>query len=269
MRTSEDLTKLVNQSGFPLQMAIERMVVEAQSEPIGWKVLYKEHGWKGIDGQNGFIDLVLEDQLGTSVLVLECKRVLESDWLFLSENTSNTPSQRTRLWATNTPNHGKASCGYFDARSSPESAESMYCVVAGHDSKTRPMLERIAAEVTAAMEALAIEEHPLILQRQYGLRMYVSVIVTTARLMLSKLDPSQVTLQTGEAAAVVHEEQPWIRFRKHFSSDRAVELTNSDWDFSSVATAKEKLVFVVNVRSLEEFLKKWQVVDNTLRALKS
>jgi hypothetical protein len=55
MRTDTDLTKLVNQSGFPLQMAIEKMI-ETKSSQIGWKVLYKEFGWKKIDGQSSFID---------------------------------------------------------------------------------------------------------------------------------------------------------------------------------------------------------------------
>ena len=84
---------------------------------------------------------------------------------------------------------------------------------------------------------------------------------------MSRFDPELVTLQTGEATEVGHIEHPWIRFRKQFSSDRAVELTNTDWDFSSVSTAKEKVVFVVGVNHLAEFLSKWQVVNNSLRAL--
>jgi hypothetical protein len=239
MRSSDDLTKLVNQSGFPLQLAVERMVHD-QTDTIGWRVLYREHGWKGIDGQSGFIDLVLENSYGSSVLVLEFKRVLDSDWLFLSDHSADVSSQRTRLWATNTADHGKEHCGYFDVRSLPESPESMYCVVAGQDSKTRPMLERVAAEVAAATQALAIEELPLITQRRHGLRMYISVIVTTARILLSRFDPTKVTLQLGEASEVTHEEKPWIRFRKQFSSDRAVEVINTDWDFSSVGNCKGK-----------------------------
>ena len=129
------------------------------------------------------------------------------------------------------------------------------------------MLERIAAEVTAAVEAIAIEEFPVITKRQYGLRIYVPVIVTTARLVVSRIDPKLVALQNGEASSISHEVRPWIRFRKQFSSDYAVQPKNTDWDFSELSAAKEKLVFVVNVEALAEFLGKWEVTNNSLRAL--
>lgn len=266
MRDDADLSKLVNQSGFPLQLAIDRMVQD-QSEALGWKVVYREHGWKNPDGQSGFADLVLEDKYGTSVLVVECKRVIDADWIFLEGSSDKPLSMLTRLWAANTSNHGKEHSGYYDAWALPESRESMYCVLAGHDPKSRPMLERVAAETAAAMEAIAIEEHPLITKRGYGLRMYVPVIVTTARLVSSRFDPSQVALNNGEASAVAHEVLPWIRFRKQFSSDYAVKPKEPEWDFAQLAAAKEKLVYVVNVESFAKFLKDWTVVTNSLRAL--
>lgn len=266
MRTPDDLTKLVNQSGFPLQLKIDALI-ERGVDQIGWTVLYREHGWRHPNGQSGFIDLVLEDRHGTSVLIVECKRVLEADWLFLESTPANPPTRRTRLWAVNTSGHGRAFAGYFDASSLPVSQESMYCVVAGQDSKSRPMLERLASEVTAATEALAIEEHPTVTKRDYGLRMYASVIVTTAKLHLSKFDPHEVSMNTGEITAVSHAVVPWIRFRKQLSSELAVEPQNIDWDFSELALAKEKQVFVVNVESLPDFLQKWEVSSRSLRAL--
>lgn len=266
MRTDADLSKLVNQSGFPLQLAIDRLVQD-RSDQIGWKVLYREHGWRAPDGQSGFVDLVLEDQWGTSVLVVECKRVLEADWLFLEELPAGSPSRRVRLWATNTPNHGKEHSGYYDATALPESGESMYCVVAGQDAKSRPMLERVASEVSSAMEAIALEELPVITKRGYGLRMYVPVIVTTARLVVSQFDPKLVDLKVGETASVAHQVQPWVRFRKQFSPEYAVQPKNPEWDFSELSAAKEKVVLVVNVESLPDFLSKWRVQDNSLRAL--
>lgn len=266
MRSDADLSKLVNQSGFPLQFAIDRLIQD-RSDDLGWKVVYREHAWKNPDGQSGFADLVLEDRFGTSVLVVECKRVIEADWIFLEESSVKPLSRLTRLWATNTRNHGREHSGYYDARALPESRESMYCVVAGQDPKSRPMLERVAAETAAAMEAIAIEEHPVITKRGYGLRMYVPVIVTTARLVSSRFDPTHVALNNGEASAVAHEVLPWIRFRKQFSSEYAVEPREPEWDFSELAAAKEKLVYVVNVNSFAEFLEKWSVTSNSLRAL--
>lgn len=266
MRTNSDLTKILNQSGFPLQMAIEKLIA-SQKEQHGWRTLYKEHGWKSLDGQTGFIDLVLEDRWRTSILVVECKRVLDSDWVFLGDQGTSINSNRTRLWITNTAGHGKEQFGYFDATTLPDSSESMYCVVAGQDSKTRPMLERVAAEVAASTEALALEEYPILIQRQYGIRMYASVIVTTARLILSKFDTSQVQLDTGETVEAGHEEVRWIRFRKHFSSENVIDTGDQIWDLSALASAKEKVVFVVNIRSLHDFLRMWHVNASSLRPL--
>jgi hypothetical protein len=50
MRTEADLTKLVNQSGFPLQSAVEELV-NSYSDSVGWHVLYKEHERKHQDGK--------------------------------------------------------------------------------------------------------------------------------------------------------------------------------------------------------------------------
>lgn len=267
MRSDSDLSKLVNQSGFPLQLAIDSLVSK-DSDQLGWKVLYREHGWRHGDGQSGFIDLVLEDRHGSSVLALECKRVLEADWIFLDDTPVKPMSKRTRLWITNTKEHGREYSGYYDARAFPESPESMFCVVAGQDPKARPMLERIAAEIASATESLALEECQILTKRGYGLRMYAPVIVTTARLIRSCVDPSAVDLRTGEAASVVHTVQPWVRFRKQFSAEFAVEPKNTDWDFAEVASAKEKMVYVVNIESLAGFLTKWEVANNSLRTLR-
>lgn len=266
MRSDSDLSKLVNQSGFPLQLAIDSLVSK-DSDQLGWTVLYREHGWRHGDGQSGFIDLVLEDRHGSSVLALECKRVLEADWIFLDDTPVKPMSKRARIWITNTKAHGREYSGYYDARAFPESPESMFCVVAGQDPKARPMLERVAAEIASATESLALEERPILAKRGYGLRMYAPVIVTTARLVRSCVDPSAVDLRTGEAASVVHTVQPWVRFRKQFSAEFAVEPKNTEWGFSEVASAKEKMVYVVNIESLADFLSKWEVASNSLRAL--
>jgi hypothetical protein len=248
-------------------MAVEH-VVTAQSDIIRWKLLSREHGWKSPDGHSGFIDLVLEDQWGSSVLAIECKRVRDTEWLFLTDARARQVSGRARLWITNTTGHGREYFGYFDALAEPKSLESAFCVVPGQDAKSRPMLERLASELTTATEALAHEEHPLITERSYGLRMYGSVIVTTARIVCSAVDTSQVELATGDVPAAAHEEVPWVRFRKALSSEPAVEPTNPGWDFSSLATAKEKAVFVVHVLALTDFLREWAVVDASLNPLK-
>ena len=266
VRDDDNLTKLVNQSGFPLQLAIEQMVAGRAGE-LGWNVLYREHGWCGHDGSRGFIDLVLVDRHDTSVLVLECKRVQDSEWLFLDGSDRQSTSRRVRLWITNTPDNGNEHFGYLDAVCLPESPESGFCVVPGQTARDRPMLERVAAELVFATEALAREESPILSRRGLSLRMYAKVIVTTARLVMSRFDPRRIDLAVGEAADVKHLEVPWVRFRKQLSWEPAVQLANAEQSFAAVAAAKEKSVFVVNAGHLPEFLARWDVDNASLRVL--
>ena len=75
------LEKHVNNSGFPLQIGLAHQVKSTTSRH-GWKVLYQEHSWKN-ESEAGFIDLVLEDKHRTWLMNIECKRVLDTSWLFL------------------------------------------------------------------------------------------------------------------------------------------------------------------------------------------
>lgn len=265
MRDQRDLSKQLNQSGFPLQLAIDNMV-RARSAEIGWNLLYREHGWSSPDGQSGFADLVLEDRHRSSVVVLECKRVLDSDWLFIEESGSNNETLRTRVWVNNTP-EARAYSGYFDIRSKPASPESMYCVVGGQDARSRPLLERVSAETCAATEAIALEEYPHMKSRNYGFRMYVPVIVTTARLSVSSVDTASLSLSTGEASRVTHREVPFVRFRKQLSSEFAIQPRDSNLEFAELANAREKMVFIVNAEHLGGFLKQWDTLNDSFRPL--
>jgi len=131
----------------------------------------------------------------------------------------------------------------------------------------KPLLERVAAETCAATEAIAIEEYASMLDTKYGFRMYVSVIVTTARLSISTVDTASIALATGEASAISHREVPFLRFRKQLSSAFAVDRKGSDWGFTELATAREKMVFVVNSMHLEEFLQAWETSNESFRPL--
>lgn len=266
MRPDETLSKLVNQSGFPLQLAIQHLV--EQHEPdTGWRVLYREHGWTSPGGSTGFADLVLEDKYDSSVLVLECKRVLESDWIFTIDRMLYKSTDKTRAWVTNTPDHGREHFGYFDARVQPACQEAMFCIVAGQDTKSRPLLERISAETLSAMEAIATEECDMLFSRRNGFRFYSAVIVTTARLITTLIDPANILLATGEASEMHHQIVPWIRFRKQFSSDYAIAPGDDESDLRQLARAKEKTVFVVNAEHMAEFLKQWSIDNSSLRSL--
>jgi hypothetical protein len=262
MRTSTDLAKIINGSGFPLQLAVERAVHQATSK---WSVLHREHAWLHSNGQSGFADLVVAND-HNCVMVIECKRVQESDWIFITKEEPEK-TVASRIIINNTKGHGKEHHGYFDLQSSPSSFESDYCVIAGQDTKSRPLLERIAHEVATATEAVAQEEQPHAVARSYGFRCYVGVVVTTARLSVSAIDQSEISLINGEATNQSISEVPWIRFRKQLSHELAVSPENLDWSFSGISKAKEKVTFVVNSGNLVKFLDKWSLFTESLSAL--
>jgi hypothetical protein len=263
MRTPSDLAKIVNGSGFPLQIAVERAV---QQTAARWGVLHREHAWLHGNGQSGFADLVIANDQNC-VMVIECKRVRESDWVFIT-NEEPEKTIDSRIFINNTKGHGKEHHGYFDLQSSPSSFESDYCVMAGQDAKSRPLLERIAYDVATATEAVAQEEQPHAVARSYGFRCYVGVVVTTARLSVCAIDPSEISIIDGEATNQSISEVPWIRFRKQLSHELAVPPENLEWSFSGISKAKEKVTFVVNAGNLVKFLNKWGLITQSLSALR-
>lgn len=262
MRTPADLSKIVNQSGFPLQIALDRFISDHPG-PGGWQVLYREHGWRhSSSGQEGFADLVLQGQNDSLVVVLEAKRVMEADWIFLQQSQSSFDINWARVWVNRTGIAGdREHSGYFDLHVDPSSYESMFCTMPGQD-KSRPMLERLAADVLASTEAIATEERAVMLQQRPRIRIYLPVIVTTARLTTALIDPAKIELSSGEASDIEHKEIGWIRFRKQFSSDFAVQPDAAN-DFAAHSAAKEKSVFVVNVMYLFDFLDSLNIVQTS------
>lgn len=85
--SKEKLTglKLINSSGFPLQLGLEEKIRQG-ANVHGWSVLSTEHPWKNTNtGSDDFIDMILKDSSGALRMVVECKRVKEHDWFFLSQ----------------------------------------------------------------------------------------------------------------------------------------------------------------------------------------
>jgi hypothetical protein len=246
-----DPLKIVNQSGFPLQLGVAH-AIDSSRTPQGWRVLYREHGWTHQrTGESGFIDLVVENDPETIVLNVECKRPQEATWQFLLPQPNDAPVRRCRYWATSLDEAGVNHFGWLDLDLSPDSYESAFCVVAGQDSKNRPMLERIASTVVASTEALAQEEARLLEQRGFGrLRTYVNIIVTTARLEVCRFDPATVDLQTGKVADGEFEPVPYIRFRKQLSPLPADLESQKMFRSGELATAKENTVLIVNATEL-------------------
>jgi len=258
----------INQSGFPLQIGLAHAVDESQTRQ-GWRVLYQEHGWTHPStGEQGFIDLVVENEPRTVVLNVECKRPQEATWQFLLPKPHDSPVSRARYWASYLSSEDRQCFGWLDLDLAPSSYESAFCVTAGQDAKNRPMLERVAAAVVASTEALAHEESELLARREYdSLRTYVNVIATTARLQVCKFDPADVDLATGKISDGQAEDVPWVRFRKQLSPLSSPWEPVSAWDFEGMAKAKESTVLVVQATELVNLLAQIRIDSGIGRAV--
>lgn len=267
MNNLDKLTETVNRSGFPLQIGLINRIHKT-GESLGWKVLCAEHAWRNeADHASGFIDIVLEDRYLTSVLVVECKRVLETSWVFLVDDPRYTPRSHAKLWVTNVRTGNTKHFDWFDATLDPPSPESAFCVVLGQDAKSRPMLERVASDIVSATEAVAAEEQKLIRGEIDALRMYGSVVVTTAALKICSFAPENISLNDGKVAEPHFTEVPYVRFRKQLSVRSPNRKSLAANMLGAAAKAKEHTVFVVNASAFEQFLKEWEVSINSLGPL--
>jgi hypothetical protein len=245
----------INNSGFPLQIGLAH-AINATHREHGWRVLHEEHGWMNEQTlESGFIDLVIENQHATVVLNVECKRPQEATWQFLLPAPGEGVTGRAKFWATYMSSAGVSYFDWLDLDLRPASYESAFCVAAGQDSKSRPMLERIASSVAASTEALAQEEATLLGHQDYEhLRAYINVIATTATLEVCKFDPATVDLETGKIERAEFEKVPYIRFRKQLSPRPKVLQPQSAWGFGALAAAKENTVLVVQASHFLDFL---------------
>lgn len=257
-RTRHKLEELANQSGFPLQIGISTLV-QRTTESHHWRVIYTEHSWKNpTDGASGFVDLVLERWPHRRwVLVIECKRVLESSWIFLNPKATVTRRSHAKAWVTKYADGSWTKFEWSDLNLDPTTPESQYCVVPGQDSKSKPMLERVASELVSATEALAFEEKLL----RGPLRIYFSVIVTTAGLKVCSFDPERISIKDGKIPASEFSDVRYVRFRKQLSplvtTDGWLPLDGS----SALASSKERTVFVVNSEAFSEFLSEFECYE--------
>jgi hypothetical protein len=262
---AQKLTDIVNQSGFPLQVGLTDLI-QKSTDQHGWKVRFTEHSWKNdLDKESGFIDIVIEDRHCTSIMLIECKRVLDSSWIFIVPKSKLMPRRHVKAWVTRFVGKEFKHIFWADLSLSPSSFETEFCVVPGQDSKSKPMLERVAADIVSATEALALAERDCQAQLKDSLKMYFSVIVTTAKLQVCSFEPGKVSLSDGKVAETEFVEVPYIRFRKQLSTRPTLIPLYSVRGFHELVRAKEHTVFVVNAQALTEFLTDFEVDESALR----
>jgi len=258
-----------NNSGFPLQISIAQNIRDSD---LPWQVLYQEHYWR-TDLDDGFIDLAIENTSECCLINIECKRVRDSHWTFLLPRESGIhQTPRSSVWWTETTMLSEkvfSRFGWHELHVEPRSYESAFCIVPGQDSKSRPMLERVAAQVANSTYGLAVNEAELLSQHYSGgIRFYVNAIVTTASLQLCTFDPRDIDIATGDLGdEATFEEVPFIRFRKQLGALPQKELPKiSDRrGIESFISDSESTVFVINSQHLEGFLSDFKI--SAMRAL--
>lgn len=245
----------VNASGFPLQLAIARAVRDSLPD---WRILYEEHAWRSTEG-NGFIDIAIEWEPRTWVMNIECKRVRESEWIFLRDTTAPLVRRHAKLWITYALEVGEFTrFNWTEMMMDPQCIESNMCVVAGQDPKSTPMLERVASSLIQSTEALAAEEARLLSKTYIGLRMYQNVIVTTAKLIVCDVSPDTINLSNGELDATSKfAEVPYVRFRKQIGASTSSSQISLDVsELGKFAKQQESTVFVVNADHFVDFVER-------------
>lgn len=225
-----------------------------------WKVIFSEHFWLNpSDDCSVFIDLILENGITDTVLVIECKRVVDCSWIFLIEDMKEMERRHAKGWVSHYRKGSFKRFRFEELQVEPMTPQSQYCVVDGQTPKERPMLERIASILVSSTEGYASEEMQRV-QKEDVLRVYFGVIVTTAKLKVCSFDSELISLATGEIANAEYREVPFLRFRKQLGSHRdmpTVELNPRG--YRKIATAKERTVFIVNSERFSDFLERFEV----------
>jgi hypothetical protein len=255
----------VNRSGYPLQIALAHEV-ESRTKAHGWRVLYREHSWRNRTDQ-GFIDLVLEHEVMQVVLVVECKRVKDGDWVFLPDNGNADIRRYARGYYV-----GRSSpslppgTGWADRPADPKSPQAAFCVMP-KDARD-PTVDALAAELVSATEALADEEVEAYLTRRGGAfrRIYYPAVVTTARLWVCSFAPSDIALDSGTLPpASLREEFSVVRYTKQLSTQRAGIPSGIRYgtEAAALASAKARTAFVIVADHLDSFLCDFTVDDRS------
>lgn len=268
MATDSDALRIVNSSGFPLQIAVQNAVESAQ---LPWKVVHKEHAWRNdLDGGSGFIDLVVQNYRTQDTVVVECKRVQDSTWYFLNHEGTARDRRQCKAWATYFETEILKYFGWTDIQVQPWTPQAQFCCVRGQSSNNgNTFLERIAGELVSSTEALAIEERNYPHLRGGQPRLYFNVIVTTAELQFVEFDPKTMSLDTGTLANANSQVVPYLRVRKQFSTHPEPLTAQHLNSRSDPDQLRENTVFVVTARHFVEFLRALDVEEIDFASLRA
>lgn len=261
MPDDADRLRTLNDSGFPLQLAVSHLISSRSGHPWYWRVRYTEHAWRHDEAnRDGFIDVVVQNRADSVCVVIECKRVRDAEWLFLTDLDRTSQRRQAKFWVSRYAGGKHHLAGWRECRSDPPSPEATFCQVRGQIDGARPMLERLASDVLTATEALGLQEKdyrwPI---EAETFRVYVSLIVTTAPLLVTAYDPSRISLSDGTLRGATFTRVPFLRFRKQLAWDAGTRIKPTSAPPAEISSARESTVFIVNAEFLTNFLQEFEV----------
>ena len=263
---SDATLRTLNDSGFPLQVAVQHEI-ERTKAAHGWEVRYTEHAWaEPSGGRTGFIDLVLLNQHRTGYLAVECKRPRDAEWIFLHANGRADKRAHAQVWISHFRRGSMKYFGWAHVAADPTCAEAQFCAVRGQSTAERvTLLEKTTAELVLATERLAHEHKDYRMPDHPNVKLFSSLLVTTATIKVARFDPAVISLQDGTLESAEFEEVPFVRFRKQLGV-HANELSPQLFaDGADVAYLKESTVFVVNATAIGQFLSEFEYQNSSLQ----
>jgi hypothetical protein len=264
---SDAALRTLNDSGFPLQVAIQYEIEKTKSDH-GWSVLYVEHAWDNpAENRSGFIDLVLLNQHRTGYLAIECKRPRDSEWVFLHSDGRAEKRSHAQVWISHFLNGSMKWFGWAHVTVDPICPEAQFCAVRGQSTAERvTLLEKTAAELILATECLALEHKDYRHSEHRNIKLFSCILVTTAKLKVARFDPATISLEDGTLESAQFEEVPFVRFRKQLGVHTSHLTPQQYSDGADVAYLKESTVFVVNAEAIGQFLSDFYVKDSSLHS---
>lgn len=258
---TDDLMKLVNNSGFLFQLRIESEVAST-SQSHGWNVITREQPWYDKEtGREGFIDLILGK--GRMRMVIECKRTKDADWVFLLPGEGIPETQIFSVYASRKADQ-PVRWGVSGFYPTPQSPIAEFCVVRGRGEGDSPLLERMGRTLLASVEKTAVEELSLLppdkptvaLPGDY--RIYFPLIVTNAQLHICSFDISNVSLRDGRFVENAQfQAVPFVRFRKSLATRLTPEALPDS--LNKANRDMTRTILVVNSDSLVSMLAGWNL----------
>ena len=142
----------------------------------------------------------------------------------------------------------------------PTCPEAQFCAVRGQTTGERvTLIEKTAAELILATECLAREHKDYRPPQSENLKMFFSVIVTTAKLTVAKFDPGAISLADGTLSNAEFEHVPYVRFRKQLGVHNSQLTTEQYQEGGDISYMKESTVFVVSAEAVSDFLSEFEV----------